>query len=146
MQSAFDLFLRDVLDSNSFINWGRDKSAKISYPFNITREENQITYEISALKLAPKDIDISLNGNTIMIKTVEKEVHLEDKKEWLYKGIKNSKFNLQFIIPDEYDATSPEVLLDRGLLTLVFKKRIEALPKKIEIIEIKSDIEKQESK
>lgn len=108
----FDLLWKDLFETNS--NFA-GITQRITHPVDIYENENGITFEIAAVGLDKKDIEILIEGEQLRIKY---EKQSEDDRTAIYKGIKRSAFDLTWKISTKFDLSKLEANLDKGLLTL----------------------------
>jgi HSP20 family molecular chaperone IbpA len=130
MNQIMDLLIRDAFGSLPFYNY--NDNVKVSYPFNIYRFKNTLEYCISALNLDINDIAIEIEGRKLTVKTLESN-DPGRVGECLYRGMKGSHFNLEFLIPAEYDLNTIKPKLEKGLLTIEIALNEESKPRRIEI-------------
>jgi HSP20 family protein len=96
-----------------------------------TPETVVVTAEIPGLE--PKEIEISVVGDTLTIRG-EKRVEKEEKgKTWYRQEIAGGKFMRSFTLPTSVDAEHVDATSKMGLLTITLPKRAEARAKKIEV-------------
>jgi len=137
MDNLLSLFVRDFWGDNSFFNPLRE-SKKLSYPFNITEtNDGRLVYEIAAIGLKPEEIDITLKNGILSVQGAkqftDEEKTTSEKNIKHYRGMKNSTFRFEYTIPEQFDGSEPEVTLDKGLLTIEFKKVPSKEVKRIEV-------------
>lgn len=104
---------------------------------DILEKGNTIVLKAELPDMEMKDIDISIEGNTLQIKGTRK-LENEEKKE-NYHRIERvyGTFNRYFTIPDSIDLNKIEATYDKGVLNLTMTKKEEIKPKKIKV-DIKS--------
>jgi len=96
-----------------------------------TPETVLVTAEIPGLE--PKEIEISVVGDTLTIRG-EKRIEKEEKgKTWYRREIAGGKFMRSFTLPTSVDAEHVDATSKMGLLTITLPKRAEARAKKIEV-------------
>lgn len=130
MTDLFDLMFRDAFGNDPFFSYR--SSPKITYPINITRYKDYISYKIAAIGLEKEDIAVNLEDRKLTVKGQVPETKDKDH-EILFNNIKGSNFHLEFLIPSEYDTDKVAVALDKGLLTINIAKAESMKPKKLEI-------------
>lgn len=90
-----------------------------------------ITAEVPGLE--PKEIEISVVGDTLTIRG-EKRFEKEEKgKTWYRREINGGKFTRSFTLPAPVDAEHVDATAKSGILTITLPKRMEARAKKIEV-------------
>ena len=107
----FDLLWKDLLETQAHFS---AITQKVTHPVDIFETEDGIRFEVAAVGLEEKDIEILVEGEQLRIK-YEKPASQETP---IYKGIKRSSFDLTWKISSKFDLGKLEASLDRGLLTL----------------------------
>ena len=96
-----------------------------------TPETVVITAEVPGLD--PKEIEISVVGETLTIRG-EKRFEKEEKgKTWYRREIVGGKFTRSFNLPAPVDAEHVDATAKAGILTITLPKRAEAKARKIEV-------------
>ena len=109
----FDLLWRDLFENNSRFS---AITQKVTHPVDIYETQDGIRFEIAAVGLESKDIDIHIDGDQLRIK-YEKPQQV-DEQAIIYKGIKRSSFDLTWKISTKFDLSKLIASLDKGLLIL----------------------------
>jgi HSP20 family protein len=109
----FDLLWRDLFDTQSRFS---AITQKVTHPVDIYETPSGIKFEVAAVGLDSKDIDIQIDNDQLRIKYEKPQSDSEDNI--IYKGIKRSSFDLTWKISTKFDLSKLEAQLDRGLLTL----------------------------
>jgi len=108
----FDLLWRDLFESNSnFANI----THRVTHPVDIFETDNGIQFEIAAVGLDKKDIEILVEGDQLRIKY---EKNQDEDRTPVYRGIKRSAFDISWKISTKFDLSKLEASLDKGLLVL----------------------------
>jgi len=107
----FDLLWKDLFEANSHFS---SITQRVTHPVDIYETETGITFEIAAVGLDKKDIEILIEGELLRIHYKRAD---EDRPA-IYKGIKRSSFDLSWKISSKFDLTMLEASLDKGLLKL----------------------------
>jgi HSP20 family protein len=81
----------------------------------------------------PKDIDISVTGNTLTVRGEKHEEKEEKGKTWLRVERSYGAFNRSVTLPVAVKADKIEAESKDGILTITLPKSVEALPKKIAV-------------
>jgi HSP20 family protein len=89
---------------------------KVTHPVDIYETPSGIKFEVAAVGLDSKDIDIQIDNDQLRIKYEKPQSDSEDNI--IYKGIKRSSFDLTWKISTKFDLSKLEAQLDKGLLTL----------------------------
>ena len=109
----FDLVWRDLFEANSRFS---AITQKVTHPVDIYETPDGIKFEVAAVGLDSKDIDIQIDGDQLRIKYEKPQLEYEDSI--IYKGIKKSSFDLTWKISTKFDLSQLKAALDKGLLTL----------------------------
>lgn len=125
-----DLLFRDFFNSTCNFEFLRNQQ-KISYPLNIYEDNDNLTFEISVLKIKEDDIEIKTEDDILRI-IYEKEKSKDDIK-YLYKGLTSKSFNLGFKIPRAFELENTKASIKNGLLTIKIPKAEDKKPKSIKI-------------
>jgi HSP20 family protein len=124
----FDLLWRDLFDTQSRFS---AITQKVTHPVDIYETPNGIKFEVAAVGIDSKDIDIEIDNDQLRIKYEKPQ--LETDEAIIYKGIKRSSFDLTWKISTKFDLTNLEATLEKGLLVLNIPRTSEQKVKKIEI-------------
>lgn len=100
---------------------------------DVAESADKITVKAEIPGLEPKDIEISMVGDTLTIKG-EKKVEREEKEE-NYHLIERSygSFSRSMKMPAAVDPDKVEATYKNGVLTIILPKKEEVKPKTIEI-------------
>jgi HSP20 family protein len=109
----FDLLWRDLFENNSRFS---AITQKVTHPVDIYETPSGIKFEVAAVGLDSKDIDIQIDNDQLRIKYEKPQTEIEEAV--IYKGIKRSSFDLTWKISTKFDLSKLEAQLDKGLLTL----------------------------
>ena len=109
----FDLLWRDLFETNSRFS---AITQRVTHPVDIYETENGIGFEVAAVGLDSKDIDIQIDNDQLRIKYEKPPI--ENEESAIYRGIKRSSFDLTWKISTKFDLSKLEAGLDKGLLTL----------------------------
>jgi HSP20 family molecular chaperone IbpA len=123
----FDLLWKDLLETQAHFS---AITQKVTHPVDIYETETGIRFEVAAVGLEEKDIEILVEGEQLRIK-YEKPGSPQEAP--IYKGIKRSSFDLTWKISSKFDLSQLEAALDKGLLTLNIPVAEGKAKRKIEI-------------
>jgi len=96
-----------------------------------TPETVVVTAEVPGLE--PREIEISVVGDTLTIRGEKKFEREEKGKTWYRREIAGGQFTRSFTLPTSVDAEHVDATSKAGLLTITLPKRAEAKAKKIEV-------------
>ena len=131
----FDLLWRDLFENNSRFS---AITQKVTHPVDIYETPNGIKFEVAAVGLDSKDIDIQIDNDQLRIKYEKPQTETEESV--IYKGIKRSSFDLTWKISTKFDLSKLEASLDKGLLTLDIPIAEGKAVRKIEILTPKKQL------
>ena len=119
-----DIFFRDFFNrENPFVHIEKCSKQDVPYPVNIKKYENHISFEISALGLEKKDIDIKIEDDIISVSYDKNlNVYKEDPHEILHEGITRKSFKLGWKISPKYDISDVYAYMNNGLLIIDIQK------------------------
>jgi HSP20 family protein len=110
-------------------------------PVDVYEDEHNITLKIEVPGIDEKDINVSIENNTL---TVRGERHFEkDEKEENFQRIERmfGSFTRSFTMPNTVDPEQVTAHYENGVLKIRLSKRAEAKPKQIKV-----SVEKTEAK
>ena len=135
------LFPTDLLFKNFF-----DKAAafqsnldtKINHPVDIILKDEAMVFEIAAVGLEKKDIELQVeDGNCLKVSYTKPNIESNnsdiDAGEYIHKGIAKRSFNLGWKISPKFDLTKIDAKMENGLLTISVPVTPESRPKTIKI-------------
>ena len=109
-------------------------SKAVSYPpYNIKQvKDNKYVIELAVAGFSKSDIEMTLEGNKLVIKAASKD---DDSEEYLYKGIANRAFERTFTLADKVEIKDAELV--NGMLKVWLENmvRVQDAVKKISIKE-----------
>lgn len=124
----FDLLWRDLFENNSRFS---AITQKVTHPVDIYETPDGIRFEVAAVGIDSKDIDIQIDGDQLRIKYEKPQSDYEDLI--IYKGIKKSSFDLTWKISTKFDLSKLSAEMDKGLLILTIPVAEGKAIRKIEI-------------
>jgi HSP20 family protein len=102
-------------------------------PVNVTETPETVVVTAEVPGLEPKDIEISVVGDTLTIRG-ERRIETEEKgKTWFRREIAGGRFVRSFTLPAPIEAERVDAMAKAGLLVITLPKRAEARSRKIEI-------------
>ena len=133
---GFDSFFKDIEEVTKTI-----QKAVPSYPpYNIKQvSKNKYVIEMAVAGFAKSDIEITLEGNKLVIKGAAKDEELKENENFLFKGIANRNFTRSFTIADKIEIGQAEMV--NGMLRVWLENLVQAQDtiKKIAIKEKKDE-------
>jgi len=102
-------------------------------PVDIYEDEHNINLKVEVPGIDPKDVDISLENNTLTVRG-ERKFEKEEKEENFHRVERRyGSFFRAFTLPNTVDPDSVTADYDKGVLKLKLAKKAEAKPKQIKI-------------
>src|SRR5260370_25860565 len=97
-------------------------------PADIYEDENYITLKLEVPGIDKKDLDIRIEGNTLVVKG-ERKMEKEVKEEGVRRTeLRYGVFTKAFGLPNYVDTDNIQANYDKGELTIPMAKRAEAKP------------------
>ena len=135
------LFPTDLLFKNFFDRASAFESnleTKINHPVDIILKEEALVFEIAAVGLEKKDIELQVeDGNCLKVSYTKPNIESNnsdlDVGEYIHKGIAKRSFNLGWKISPKFDLTKIKASMENGLLKIELPVTPESKPKSITI-------------
>lgn len=125
-KSLFDMF-----DDEFFLPLSNRRAW---YPVaDISSDEEQITVEMELPGIDSKNVDISVDGNTLVIKGEKIHESKEKDKEFSRVERYQGAFSRSFTLPSYVDTTKISATYKQGVLLITIPKVPEVTPRQIEI-------------
>jgi HSP20 family protein len=131
----------NVLQSNLnriFQDYGRGSdelmtSGTFVPPVDIYEDEHNITLKMEVPGIDEKDINITLENNTLTVRG-ERKLEKEEKEENFHRMERRyGAFTRSFSLPNTVDAEHVTANYNNGILNIQLAKRAEAKPKQIKV-------------
>ena len=131
-----DLLFKNFFDQASAFESNVDR--KINHPVDIIYTEDALLFEIAAVGLAKKDIELQVeDGNCLKVSYTKPSIESNssdlDAGEYIHRGIAKRSFNLGWKISPKFDLTKIKASMDNGLLKVEIPVTPESKPKSITI-------------
>lgn len=129
-----------------FPAWGSEEgmtTTEFAPPVDVYEDNNKVILKMHVAGVNPQDLDIRVDGNTIII-SGERKFEREEKKE-NFRRIESEygSFRRSFSLPVSADTDKIKADVENGLLTLDIPKRAESRGKQIRIGEHAGKTEKE---
>jgi len=105
------------------------------YSYQDENNSTRYVIEASITGYDPKDVDVSIDRNRLVISYDKKEEVNETRKNYSLQEIKKSSFTRSVLLSDKLDTENPISSYRDGLLKIEFKEDTKKLPKKINFLE-----------
>ena len=135
------LFPTDLLFKNFFEQASEFEPSidrKINHPVDIKLTEDALLFEIAAVGLEKKDIELQVeDGNCLKVSYTKPKIESNnsdiDAGEYIHRGIAKRSFNLGWKISPKFDLTKIKASMENGLLKVEIPVTPESKPKTITI-------------
>jgi HSP20 family protein len=131
MDHAFERFWRDPW-SASFADVFPTR-ASLGLRLNLAESDNDVTVSAELPGVDPKDVDISVSGNTLTIHGEKKEEKEDKKKDYHYVERSYGSFHRSVQLPSSVDPNKVDATYKNGVLTVTLAKHAEARPRRITV-------------
>ncbi|MGB7607655.1 MAG: Hsp20/alpha crystallin family protein [Candidatus Sulfotelmatobacter sp.] len=120
----------------SYREGGQDESLATSSfapAVDVYEDEHNVTLKIEVPGIDEKDIDVSLENNTLTVHG-ERKIEKEEKEE-NYRRVESQygSFTRTFNLPPTVDSEKVSAIYDKGVLKVTLPKKAEAKPKQIKV-------------
>ncbi len=120
----------------SYREGGQDESLATSSfapAVDVYEDEHNVTLKIEVPGIDEKDIDVSLENNTLTVHG-ERKIEKEEKEE-NYRRVESQygSFTRTFNLPPTVDSEKVSATYDKGVLKVTLPKKAEAKPKQIKV-------------
>lgn len=119
--------------------WTRARESS-QLPIDMYQTANEVVVKAALPGVTPEEVDITITGDTLTIKSksrVEEEIKKED---YLYQEWRYGAFTRSVTLPGSLKTDDAEASFENGMLTLTIPKAEEVRPKSIKI-KVKGGIE-----
>ncbi len=120
----------------SYRESGQDESLTTSTfapAVDVYEDDHNVTLKIEVPGIDEKDIDVSLENNTLTVHG-ERKIEKEEKEE-NYRRVESQygSFTRTFNLPTTVDSEKVSAIYDKGVLKITLPKKAEAKPKQIKV-------------
>jgi HSP20 family protein len=130
MDRLFDTFIREPFGPIDWPQWG---GGKWSPAVEMAEDEKELTVRAELPGIDPKDLDVSVVDNHLVL-TGEKKESSETKEKGVYHSeTRYGSFRRTLPLPEGVDTEHADAQYNNGVLTLHLPKTIPAAQKRIEV-------------
>ncbi|MFY9939594.1 MAG: Hsp20/alpha crystallin family protein [Silvibacterium sp.] len=105
----------------------------VAPPVDIYEDEHNIILKIEVPGIDEKDIDVSIQNNTLTVRG-ERKIEKEEKEENFHRVERQyGSFTRSFTLPSSVDPGQVSAHCDKGVLKISLAKKAEAKPKQIKV-------------
>jgi HSP20 family protein len=130
MDRLFDTFLREPLGA---IDWPLVGQGRWSPTIDVAETDEEVTVRAELPGMDPKDLDVSISGNQLVLSGEKKESSEDKGKDYYHSESRYGSFRRAVRLPEGTDAEHVDAQYANGVLTLHLKKTPSAVPKRIEV-------------
>jgi HSP20 family protein len=102
-------------------------------PVNVYESPGEIVVQCEAPGVSAEDFDISITGETLVIKGLKRPPADEEKVRFVRRERGSGEFTRTIMLPDEVEAEKIQAKLSDGVMTIRLPKSATARPRKIEV-------------
>jgi HSP20 family protein len=130
MDRLFDTFLREPFGPIDWPQWG---VGKWSPPIDVAEDEKELTVRAELPGIDPKDLDVSVVDNHLVLSGEKKESSETKEKGVYHSETRYGSFRRTLPLPEGVDTEHVDAQYNNGVLTLKMPKTAPAPQKKIEV-------------
>jgi HSP20 family protein len=102
-------------------------------PLDVRTTQDALLVEAALPGVAPEDVDITVEHNTLTIRAEDRTERTEDEKGWLVREIGRGSVMRTVTLPTGLEADKAEATFEHGVLSLRIPKAEQVKPKQIRI-------------
>jgi HSP20 family protein len=130
MDRLFDSFFREPFGAMDWPLWGQ---GKWSPAVDMAESDKELTVRAELPGIDPKDMDVSVTGNQLVISGEKRETTEGDGKDFYHSETRYGSFRRVMPLPEGIDTEKVEAQYANGVLTLHLPKTASAATKRIEV-------------
>jgi HSP20 family protein len=132
MDRLFDSFFREPFGGLDWSPWGAGAD-KWSPAIDIAENEKELTVRAELPGIDPKDMEINVTGNQLVISGEKRESSETQQKDFCHSETRYGSFRRSIPLPDGVDTEHVDAQFANGVLTLHLQKTAPAATKRIEV-------------
>jgi HSP20 family molecular chaperone IbpA len=126
-----DLLFRNFFDTGTtFQSYTENKP---NYPVDIYTTDEGLAFNIAAVGIDKKEIEIETTDNTLKVIYEKSQDDAPSEQDYIHRGIARRAFNLGWKISPKCDISKISATMDKGLLSIFIPYTKEATPKSVTI-------------
>ncbi len=130
MDRLFDSFFREPFGALDWSPWG---TGKWSPAVEVAENEKEVTVRAELPGIDPKELEISVSGNQLVLSGEKKESSETQEKDFYHSETRYGSFRRMLPLPDGVDTENVDAQFSNGVLTLKLKKTAPVAAKRIEV-------------
>ena len=128
----FDLVFKNFFDHQS--RFQPVAGNKMNYPVDIFLKDDKLHFEIAAVGLKQRDIEILTEGETLRVRHDKSEVGDPTyNNDYIHRGITRRSFDFAWKISTDLDLAQAEATMKDGLLQITIPYAQDRAPRRIAI-------------
>lgn len=132
LREAMDrLFEESVVGPRWTSLWSSENGDTLAMGVLENDEAFVVTAPVPGVK--PEEVDITVTGNTLLIKGETKAEQKEEKGNYLHQEVRYGSFQRSMTLPLDVQGDKAEAVFENGVLTLTLPKAEAVKPKSIKI-------------
>ena len=130
MDRLFDTFVREPFGA---IDWSLNESGNWMPSVDLAENDTEYTVRAELPGLDPKDLDISVTDNQLILSGEKKETVERKEKGYYHSESRFGSFHRSIPLPGAIDSSKVDAEYKNGVLTIHLVKSPENTPKRIEV-------------
>ena len=130
MERLFDSFFREPFGVLDLPLWG---PGKWSPAVDVAENDKELTVRAELPGIDPKDLDVTVAGNQLVLSGEKKESTEHDGKDFHHVETRYGSFRRTIPLPEGVDTEHVDAQYANGVLTLHLQKTAPAAQKRIEV-------------
>jgi HSP20 family protein len=132
--SGFDTLFNDIWKEFESLS----KISTVKFPYNLKiNEDSSVEFEFALAGYDPKDIDVAIDNDKLVISTIRAVKDEEDNDagniSYFHRGIKKSAFKIEKYIGGKFDTAKATADFKNGILIVKIPMREDSKPRKLKI-------------
>jgi HSP20 family protein len=131
MDRLFDTFIREPFGA---LDWPAFLGGERGWPaVDVSESDREVTIRAELPGIDPKELDVSVTGNQVVISGEKKETQETKEKGFYHSEARYGSFRRAIPLPEGADSEKVDAQYAQGVLTLTIAKTPAAAAKRIEI-------------
>jgi HSP20 family protein len=130
MDRLLDSFFREPFGMSEWPQWA---TGKWSPAVDVAENDKELTIRAELPGIEPKDLDVTVTGNQLVISGEKRESSEHDGKDFHHSETRYGSFRRTIPLPEGVDTENVDAQYANGVLTLHLPKTAPAAQKRIEV-------------
>jgi HSP20 family protein len=130
MDRLFDAFVREPFGA---VDWPFAGAGGWAPAVDLAENDQEVTVRAEMPGIDPKDLDVTISGNQLVISGEKKESSEDQGKDYYHSETRYGSFRRAVPLPEGIDSENVDAQYANGVLTLRLKKTPAAAAKRIEV-------------